>query len=97
MQRPGIPGMPYNSWRRDASHYIPFPEWVHPPVNCKDVNGVFVFDCMLPWWSRYMGVEPCWKEPIRVEVKDGRNVKMSGGKEADILRNYLKMMEGKVR
>lgn len=96
VQRPGIPGMPYNSWRRDASHYIPFPEWVHPPVNCKDVNGVFVFDCMLPWWSRYIGVAPCWKEPIRVEVKDGRNVKMSGGKEADILRNYLKMMEKKV-
>ncbi len=50
VQRPGIPGMPYNSWRRDASHYIPYPEWVHPPINSKDVNGVFYFNCMLPWW-----------------------------------------------
>jgi hypothetical protein len=96
VQRPGIPGMPYNSWRRDASHYIPWPEWVHPPINCKDVNGVFFFDCMLPWWSRYIGIAPAWKEPVRVDVKDNLMVKISGGKEADAINRFLKVMEGKV-
>jgi len=96
VQRPGIPGMPYNSWRRDASKYLPWPEWVHPPINCKDVNGVFFFDCMLPWWSRYIGIDPAWKEPVRVDVKDNRMVKISGGKEADAINRFLKVMEGKV-
>jgi hypothetical protein len=96
VQRPGIPGMPYNSWRRDASHYIPYPEWVHPPINCRDVNGVFFFNCMLPWWSRYMGLDPAWQEPVRVDVKDNHMVKISGGKEADAIIRYLKLMEEKV-
>jgi hypothetical protein len=96
VQRPGIPGMPYNSWRRDASHYIPYPEWVHPPINCKDVNGVFYFNCMLPWWSRYIGIAPSWNEPIRIDVKDNRMANITGGPEADALKRYLKMMEGKV-
>jgi len=96
VQRPGIPGMPYNSWRRDASHYIPWPEWVHPPINCKDVNGVFFFNCMLPWWSRYIGIDPAWKELVRIDVKDSRMAKISGGKEADAINRYLKILEGKV-
>jgi len=95
-KRAGIPGMPYNSWRRDASHYIPYPEWVHPPINTQEVNGVFFFDCMLPWWARYIGVKPCWKDPIRIDVKDSRMVKISGGAEADALSRYLKVMETKV-
>jgi hypothetical protein len=96
VKRPGIPGMPYNSWRRDASHYIPWPEWVHPPVNCKDVNGVLFFNCMLPYWSRYIGIPPAWEEPVRVDVKDNRMVKISGGKEADAITRTLKELEGKV-
>jgi len=96
VQRPGIPGMPYNSWRRDAGHYIPWPEWVHPPINCKDVNGVFFFDCMLPWWSRYIGIAPAWKEPVRVDVKNNLMAKISGGKEADAINRFLKVMEKKV-
>ena len=73
VQRPGIPGMPYNSWRRDASPYIPYPEWVHPPINCKDVNGVFFFDAMLPWWSHYIGIKSSWETPIRIDVKETDN------------------------
>jgi hypothetical protein len=96
VKRAGIPGMPYNSWRRDASHYIPWPEWVHPPVNCKDVNGVLFFNCMLPYWSRYIGIRPAWEEPVRVDVKDGRMIKISGGKEADAINRTLKELEGKV-
>jgi hypothetical protein len=51
---------------------------------------------MLPWWSRYMGIDPSWKEPVRVDVKDSRMVKISGGKEADAVNRFLKVMEGKV-
>jgi hypothetical protein len=94
--RKGIPGMPYNSWRRDASKYLPWPEWVHPPINCSEVNGVLYFDCMLPWWSRYIGIDPSWKEPIRIDVKDCKMVNISGGKEAELLKRFLKVMEGKV-
>jgi hypothetical protein len=96
VQRAGIPGMPYNSWRRDASHYLPWPEWVHPPINCQDVNGVLYFDCMLPWWSRYIGIAPSWDEPIRIDVENNRMVKISGGMEADALVRYLRLMEEKV-
>ena len=96
VKREGIPGMAYNSWRRDHSHYIPWPEWVHPPVNCKNVNGVLFFNCMLPYWSRYMGIPPAWEEPVRVDVKDSRMVKISGGKEADAISHTLKELEGKV-
>lgn len=94
--RKGIPGMPYNSFRKDASKYLPFPEWVHPPVNCKEVNGVFFFNCMLSWWSRYIGIQPEWAEPIRVDVKDSRMVKISGGREADALKRFLDSMIEKV-
>jgi hypothetical protein len=96
VQRPGIPGMPYNSWRRDASPYIPYPEWVHPPINCKDVNGVFFFDAMLPWWSHYIGIKSSWETPIRIDVKDSRMTKISGGIEATKLENYLASLESKV-
>jgi len=96
VKREGIPGMPYNSWRRDASHYIPWPEWVHPPVNCKNVSGVLFFDRMLPYWARYMGLPPVWDEPVRVEVKDCKMVKVTGGKEAELINHTLKELEGKV-
>jgi hypothetical protein len=96
VQRPGIPGMPYNSWRKEASHYIPFPEWVHPPINCQDVNGVFNFNCMLSWWSPYIGIDPEWETPISIEVEDSRMVRISGGCEADALRRFLESMVDKV-
>jgi hypothetical protein len=96
VHREGIPGMPYNSWRRDASHYIPWPEWVHPPVNCKDVNGVLVFNSMLSYWARYIGIEPEWDEPVRVEVKDNRIVSITGGEEAKLIIRNREDLESKV-
>ena len=95
-QRPGIPGHGYASWRRQTSHYLPFPEWVHPPVNCKNVNGIYNFNCMLSWWSPYIGIDPEWEKLISIEVKDTRIVKITGGPEADALSRFLKVMEGKV-
>ncbi len=96
VKREGIPGMPYNSWRRDASHYIPWPEWVHPPVNCKNVNGVLYFDRMLPYWGRYMGLPAVWETPIKIEVEDCKMVSITGGKEADLLKQTLKELEDRV-
>ena len=96
VSRPGVPSFPYDSWRRDASRYLPWPEWVHPPINCQDINGVFYFNCMLSWWAPHIGILPSWNELTRVEVKDGRMVKITGGPEADALNRFLKSMVDKV-
>lgn len=96
VQRPGIPGLPYNSFRKAVRRVSFWPEWVHPPINCKDINGVYYFNCMLSWWSRFIGIPPEWETPIRVDVKDGHIEKISGGAEADALNRFLKEMEGKV-
>ncbi len=96
VKRPGIPGLPYDSYRKKVRHVAFWPEWVHPPINCQDVNGVYVFDRMLSWWSRYIGIEPWFQDPIRIEVKDCRIQKISGGNEADKLFRFLKEMENKV-
>ena len=95
-KRDGIPGMAYNSWRKEASHYLPCPEWVHPPINCADIHGVFNFNCMLSWWSRYLDIEPEWDTPISIEVEGSRMVNITGGTEAAKLRALLKDLETKV-
>lgn len=43
---------------------------------------------MLSWWSRYIGIDPEWKEPVRLDVKDGKIVKISGGYEADAIQSF---------
>ena len=96
VQRPGIPGHGYASWRRDSSHYLPFPEWVHPPINCKNVNGTFVFNCMLSWWSPAIGIDPEWETPIKIDVENCKMVNITGGVEAAKLNRFLKAMVGKV-
>lgn len=94
--RPGVPGHGYNSWRRDASHYLPVPEWVHPPINCKNVNGKFVFNSMLSWWSPVIGIDPEWETPVEIEVVDCKMVDFKGGLEARKLVSFFKKMEQKV-
>jgi len=96
VMRPGIPGLPYNSYRKSVRRLSFWPEWLHPPINCKDINGVFFFDCMLSWWSRYIGIRPEWKDPVRLDIKDGRIEKISGGSEADALNRFLDDMADKV-
>lgn len=95
-KREGVPGMPYDSWRKDASHYLPCPEWVHPPINCTQVNGDLYFNCMLSWWSRYIGIAPEWEKNIHVTVENSRMVAIDGCPEADKLYHFLKEMETKV-
>ena len=85
-------GMPYSSRREEAGYYRPWPEWVNPPVGISDTSGIFVFDSMLSWWSRYIGISPYFNEPIRLTIEKCRITEIEGGAEADALRRFLVSM-----
>lgn len=87
------PAFPNYALRRDDfGYYHPWPEWVHPPVVMTRVNGIYIFDCMLSWWSRYIGISPYFNEPIRLDIKNSRIIKIEGGEEADALKRFLASM-----
>ena len=92
----GVPGMPYSSWRHEAGYYLPWPEWVHPPVSIKNTSGIHIFDCMLSWWSRYIGISPYFDDPIVITVENNRMTKIEGKKEAEALKKFLADMETRV-
>jgi len=85
-------GMPYSSRREEAGYYFPWPEWVHPPIGVDDTSGTFVFDSMLSWWSRYIGISPYFARPIELSIEDCRVTKIQGGEEAEALRRFLHAM-----
>jgi hypothetical protein len=94
---------PHHQWFTDytvrrevGGGYRPFPEWVVPPIRMSGISGAFVFDRMLSWWSRYIGISPFFAEPIRLEIVDGRIVKIEGGAEARALKAFLADMVGRV-
>jgi hypothetical protein len=82
----------YTIRREEAGAYRPWPEWVVPPIRLSNTSGVFVFDSMLSWWSRYVGISPYFKKPIRLNVENSRMTKIEGGDEADALRRFLASM-----
>jgi hypothetical protein len=84
--------VPYLTRREEAGPYRPWPEWVHTPIRIAGTSGIFVFDCMLSWWSRYIGISPYFSTPIRLTIKDNRITKIEGGDEADALRRFLAAM-----
>jgi len=86
----------YGVRREEAGSYRPWPEWVHPIVRLRDVNGIFIFDRMLSWWSRYIGISPYFSQPIRVTVENSRITKIEGDREADALRRFLASMVERV-
>ena len=94
--RAGVPGMPYSSRRREAGYYLPWPEWVHPPVNVAETSGIFIFDSMLSWWSRYIGISPYFCEPVRLAIENDRIVSIEGGEEAAALMKFLADMSERV-
>jgi hypothetical protein len=94
--KPGVPNMPYSSRRAQAGYYLPWPEWVHPPVNVIDTSGEFIFDCMLSWWSRYIGVSPYFENPIKLTVENNRIKSIDGGAEAVALKNFLVSMQERI-
>ena len=94
---PTSPQFPtYASYREEGIGYLPWPEWVNPPILLEGAAGIFVFDSMLSWWSRYIGIPPYFKESIRLTIDDGRIVKIEGGEEADALKRFLERMKEKV-
>ena len=82
----------YTMRREEGGGYLPWPEWVVPPIRLAKTSGVFVFDRMLSWWSRYIGISPYFNEPIRLTVKDSRITKIEGHDEAGALRQFLASM-----
>lgn len=89
----GIPGGdPYSTRRGPHDNMYPWPEWVHTPVQLQDVAGVYVFESMLSWWSRYIGISPYFDNPIELAIEDSRIADIRGGYEADALRRFLSVM-----
>lgn len=86
----------YACYREEGGGYLPWPEWCFPPINLEGASGTVVYDCMLSWWSRYIGVSPYFDNPIRLLVEEGRISKIEGGKEAEALKQFLKVMTEKV-
>jgi hypothetical protein len=86
----------YSIRREEGGSYRPWPEWVHPPVRLRDVSGIFIFDRMLSWWSRYIGISPYFSKPIRLTVENCRITKIEGDDEADALRRFLVSMRGRL-
>ena len=81
--------------REDSNTYYPWPEWVCPPIVLEGTNGTLVFDRMLSWWSRYIGIAPYFDHPVTVTIRDNRITKIEGGEEADAIRRFLVFLHGK--
>ena len=92
----GVPRMPYSSRREEAGYYLPWPEWVHPPVNVIKTSGTFIFGCMLSWWSRYIGISPYFSKPICLTIENNRINRIEGGDEAAVLNAFLISMKERV-
>jgi hypothetical protein len=98
----GIIGPAYNSnhpWfptysvrREEIGYYRPWPECVNPPIRLSGTRGIFVFDRMLSWWSRYIGISPYFDKLIRLTIDNGRIKKIEGKDEAHALRRFLELM-----
>jgi hypothetical protein len=83
----------YDVWRHEnGGYYRPWPEWVFPPVNLTQVNGTCAFDCMLSYWSRFIGISPYFNARIKLTIEDSRIVNIEGGEEADALKRFLEKM-----
>lgn len=86
----------YTIRRDEGGSYRPWPEWVVPPIYLSNTSGVFIFDCMLGWWSRYIGIPPYFEEPIQLTIDKGRIREIKGGYEAKALQTFLDSMIPKV-
>ncbi len=86
----------YSGRRQESGYYWPWPEWVHPPINLDKTSGIFIFDLMLSWWPRYIGVSPYFNQPVRLTIDNGRIIKIEGGDEAEALKRFLGVMKERV-
>ncbi len=81
--------------RREEGFYLPWPEWVVPPISFADGNGTYVFDRTLSWWSRYIGIPPYFEKPVQLKIEGGRIVKIEGGAEAEAIQSFMNMLKDK--
>jgi len=88
-----VPDMKYGTRREEGGSWLPWPEWVVPPIALGETSGVFTFDRTLSWWSRYIGVPPFFARPVTITVTDGRIIKIEGGEEAEAFRRFLDVMK----
>jgi hypothetical protein len=83
----------YTTRRFEIGGYRPWPEWVNPPIHITETSGTVVFDSMLSWWSRYVGISPYFEKPIRLTIEDCRIKTIEGGEEAVALKRFLEEMK----
>ena len=95
-RRKGIPGGISYASRRGAVGYLPWPEWLHSPIRLGNTDGVFIFEHMLSWWSRYIGISPYFSKPIQLIIQKNRIVEIKGGDEAEALKRFLASMVERV-
>ena len=86
----------YTTRRAEVGGYRPWPEWVIPPIYITETNGTVVFNCMLSWWSRYIGISPYFEKPIRLTIEDCRIKKIEGGQEAVALKRFLEKFVNRI-
>ncbi|MFC1860692.1 hypothetical protein ACFLYL_00200 [Chloroflexota bacterium] len=65
---------------------------MHPPVGISNTSGIFIFDLMLSWWTRFIGISPYLSKPIQLTIENCRITKIEGGDEAEALRRFLASM-----
>jgi len=95
-RREGVPGAPYMTRRDEVSYYFPWPEWLHTQVHIINTSGLFIFDRMLSWWSRYIGISPYFDDPVKLIIENNRITGIEGKKEAAALKKFLGEMSGRV-
>lgn len=82
----------YAMTREEGKGYLPWPEWIATPVRLDKTNGEYIFNDMLSWWSRYIGIAPCFDQPVRLTIADGKITAIQGGPEAKALQTFLESM-----
>jgi hypothetical protein len=90
-----IPTLGYAT-RRESGNYLPWPEWVCPPINVGETSGTFIFDRTLSWWSRYIGIAPYFERPVTLTIKDNRIEKIGGGIEAESIQRFLESLRARL-
>ena len=90
---PSRMGGKYAVRREQSNTYLPWPEWICPPIVSTATSGQFTFDRMLSWWSRYIGIPPYFDQPVTLKIQDNRIVEITGGMEADAIRRFLASLQ----
>lgn len=86
---PDHPTQSYAFYRTD-DFYRPFPDWVTPPIMHGGVTGVMIVDRGYSWWTRFIGIDPWFEEPMRIEVENGMITALTGGREAELTTAFIK-------